>query len=159
MRVGQSAETFYYLFRYFPERAARPIPEITGRDLRPSPVKANISSTGQGNVVLLGFTDEGLRRFHQITRAEALRGRARADAAGQGASSSLDVVLEFAQHFAIVLDGELESTPYIDYKQNPDGIRVRAGAEISNIQSYREAKDLAIELQSGALPFRIVVVR
>ena len=69
------------------------------------------------------------------------------------------MVLEFAQHFAIVLDGELESTPYIDYKQNPDGIRVRAGAEISNIQSYREAKDLAIELQSGALPFRIVVVR
>jgi hypothetical protein len=51
----QHAKTYWYLFKYYPERAGHPIPEITERDLRRSRIRANVSSTGQGNVVLLDF--------------------------------------------------------------------------------------------------------
>src|SRR5205823_12502212 len=48
-------------------------------------------------------------------------------------------------------------TPYIDYKQNPNGIDPSAGgAEISNINSIGEAKNLALVLQTGALPVNFV---
>ncbi len=77
------------------------------------------------------------------------------DLAGQGGSSDPSVVQQFAQHFAIVLDGKLQSTPFIDYKQNPNGIDPSiGGAEISNINSIGEAKDLALVLKSGALPYK-----
>ncbi len=59
-----------------------------------------------------------------------------------------------------MLDGRLESTPFIDYRANPDGIDPAGnGAEISNIQSYDEAKDLALVLATGALPFHFAFVR
>jgi SecD/SecF fusion protein len=144
--------TAYYLFKYDPENATDPVPEATGKDLKLSDIQADISTSGQGNVVRLGFTSEGADKFHKITRDEAQRGQIAANAAGQ-TGSDLNTVLQFAQHFAIVLDGELKSTPYIDYKQNPDGIDPRGtGAEISNINSFGEAKDLALVLQTGALP-------
>jgi SecD/SecF fusion protein len=88
-----------------------------------------------------------------------VRGQALADAGGRGGSGNPGVVVQYAQHFAIVLDGELLSTPYIDYKQNPHGIDpAGTGAEISNIPSASEAKELAILLRSGALPLPLVVV-
>jgi SecD/SecF fusion protein len=146
----QTSPTLYYLFKFDPPR----IPEATGEDLKLSSIRADISSQGQGNVVQLGFTGEGARKFHDITRDEAHRGAIAASAAGQTGSDQ-QTVLQFAQHFAIVLDGELKSTPYIDYKQNPDGINPNpGGAEISNIQSFGEAKDLALVLQTGALPVK-----
>ena len=101
----------------------------------------------------LGFNSAGNKAFKAITGDEASRGQQAADAAGQGGTSDLNTVTRFAQHFAIVLDGELKSTPYIDYKQNPSGIDpTSTGAEISNIASFGEAKDLALVLQTGALP-------
>ena len=58
-----------------------------------------------------------------------------------------------------MLDGELKSTPYIDYKQNPDGIDPSGtGAEVSNITSFSEAKDLALVLQTGALPVQFTQI-
>ncbi len=58
------------------------------------------------------------------------------------------------QHFAIVLDHEIQSTPYIDYCQNPDGIPGDNGAQIDMGQGggLGEAKQLALVLQTGALP-------
>jgi SecD/SecF fusion protein len=152
VQQGQLAPTFYYLFKYEPDKPINPVPEATGKDLKLSAIRADISTQGQGNVVQLGFTGEGAKKFHDITREEAQRGEAKAVAAGQTGSDQ-NTVLQFAQHFAIVLDGQLKSTPYIDYKQNPDGIDpTGTGAEISNIQSFSEAKDLALVLQTGALP-------
>ncbi len=149
----QSASTYYYLLKFYPDRAENPIPEAKGDDLKLSAIRPDISTTGQGNEVLLGFKSEGNKKFHEITRAEAARGQQLADAAGEGGSSDLNTVIRYAQHFAIVLDGELKSTPYIDYKQNPDGIDPSgSGASISNINSYSEAKNLALVLQTGALP-------
>jgi SecD/SecF fusion protein len=145
---GETSPTVYYLFKFDPPA----IPEATGKDLKLSAIRAEISTQGQGNEVLLGFTGEGAKKFHDITREEAHRGAINASAAGQ-TGSDLNTVLQFAQHFAIVLDGELKSTPYIDYKQNPDGIDPSInGASISNINSFGEAKDLALVLQTGALP-------
>jgi SecD/SecF fusion protein len=152
VQQGQTAPTLYYLFKFEPNNATDPIPEATGKDLKLSAIRADISTQGQGNVVQLGFTSEGASKFHDITREEAIRGQNAANAAGQ-TGSDLNTVTQFAQHFAIVLDGELKSTPYIDYKQNPDGIDPSTGgAEISNIESFSEAKDLALVLQTGALP-------
>ena len=151
--AGQS--TVYYLFKYYPDRPINPIPAATGRDLKLSAIKADISTQGQGNVVQLGFNSAGNKAFKEITGDEASRGQLAADTAGQGSSSDLATVTQFAQHFAIVLDGELKSTPYIDYKQNPSGIDpTNGGAEVSNIASFGEAKDLALVLQTGALPVK-----
>jgi SecD/SecF fusion protein len=145
-----AAPTVYYLFKYDPPA----IPEATGEDLKLSGIQADISTQGQGNVVRLDFTGKGADKFHDITRKEAQRGAANAAAAGQ-TGSDINTVNQFAQHFAIVLDGDLKSTPYIDYKQNPDGIDpTGGGAEISNINSIGEAKDLALVLQTGALPVK-----
>jgi SecD/SecF fusion protein len=150
-----TAGTVYYLFKFDPLNPTHPIPEATGGDLKLSDISADISTSGQGNVVRLGFNSEGAKKFHEITRDEAIRGSAKASAAGQGGSSDLNTVTQYAQHFAIVLDGDLKSTPYIDYKQNPDGIDpTGTGAEISNINSFGEAKDLALVLQTGALPVK-----
>jgi len=150
--TGLTAPTVYYLFKFDPNNPTHPVPEATGEDLKLSAIQADISTSGQGNVVQLGFTGEGASKFHDITRAEAQRGSIAANAAGQ-TGSDLPTVTQFAQHFAIVLDNDLKSTPYIDYKQNPDGINPSGtGAEISNINSFGEAKDLALVLQTGALP-------
>jgi SecD/SecF fusion protein len=148
----QVSSRYWYLLKYDPQNKEHPVPEATGEDLKLSDIRADISTQGQGNVVLLGFTGEGAKKFHDITRAEAERGSIAANAAGQTGSDQ-NTIQQFAQHFAIVLDGEVKSTPYIDYKQNPGGIDpTGTGAEISNIQSLGEAKDLALVLQTGALP-------
>jgi hypothetical protein len=156
------SSTYYYVFKHFPSRASNPIPEVTGADLKLSTISAQAGTQpSEGTAfVTIGFTSEGNRKFRDITREEAQRGQALADAAGEGGANGLGTVIKYAQHFAIVLDGQLQSTPYIDYKQNPDGIDPSGeGAEISNIQSFGEAKDLAIVLRSGALPFHLVVAR
>jgi SecD/SecF fusion protein len=59
-----------------------------------------------------------------------------------------------AQHFAIVLDGEIQSVPYIDFVRNPDGIPGDNGAQIDmgGGGGLGEAKRLALVLQTGALP-------
>jgi SecD/SecF fusion protein len=159
--AGQGdAKTFYYLFRHDPDNRTSPVPEETRADLKRDVIKVDSGTGGEGNVVRLAFTSNGNRKFHQITRAEAARGQAAADAAGLGGSNDLGTVTQFAQHFAIVLDGELKSTPYIDYKQNPDGINPsNGGAEISNIGSFAEARGLSLVLQTGALPAQFVRVR
>jgi len=147
----------YYLFKYYPDRAGNAIPEATGKDLSNGAISAQVGTQpSEGNAfVQLGFKHEGNSKFLNITQKEAARGQAAADAAGQGGSSDPSVVQQFAQHFAIVLDGKLQSTPFIDYKQNPNGIDPSInGAEISNINSIGEAKDLALVLKSGALPYK-----
>jgi SecD/SecF fusion protein len=152
---------YWYLFKYDPFNAQSPVPEATGGDLKLSAISAQVGTQpSEGTAfVQLGFKNEGNKKFHEITGSEASRGQALADQAGKGSASDLATVSQFAQHFAIVLDGELKSTPYIDYKQNPGGIDPSGGgAEISNINSIGEAKDLAIVLKSGALPYKFVQI-
>ena len=158
--TGSPQGTFYYLFKYKPD-ASHPVPEATGADLKLSAIRGDLGTQpGQGTaIVQLGFKSSGNRKFHEITRDEAARGQAAADAAGQGSANDLSTISRFAQHFAIVLDGDLKSTPYINYKDNPDGIDpTGGGAELSNVRSRAEARELAVVLRAGPLPFRLVLV-
>jgi SecD/SecF fusion protein len=140
---------YYYLMKYFPDGTGpngTSIPEMTGSDLVLSGTRADFGTNGSP-VVLLQFTGHGSNQFQKITKAEAQRGQLRYNAAGRPGNPT-----NYAQHFAIVLDGVLESTPYIDFQQNPDGIP-GPNAEIDlNGGSFQEAKDLALVLQTGALP-------
>jgi preprotein translocase subunit SecD len=62
------------------------------------------------------------------------------------------------QHFAIVLDDDLESFPLIDYRKYPDGIASRF-VQIARLKNMREAREIALVLQTGALPVHFVRVR
>ena len=138
---GAASGRSYYLFEHEPG-ADPPVPQMTGDMLKLDGTRQDFDSSG-APIVTLQFTHAGDERFHDITRDEAIRGRA----------------LGVDQHFAIVLDGELRSWPQIDYRRFPDGIDpAGGGAEIDGLPSVGEAKALAVVLQTGALPveFRTV---
>ena len=63
-----------------------------------------------------------------------------------------------SQHFAIALDNELVSTPFINYQENPDGIDGVNGAQISGGFTITSAQDLAKILKIGALPLRLELI-
>ncbi len=140
----------FYLLKHhevkdFPDN---PIPEMTGGELKLSGTRADIDPQSNQPVVLMQFTGKGKKVFHEITRREAQRGATAC--AGQ---NSQEAVLRCAQHFAIVLDREVQSVPYIDFRRNPDGIPGDNGAQIDlGGGSLGDAKKLALVLQTGALP-------
>jgi SecD/SecF fusion protein len=137
--------TYYYLFKHgvYPLDSSSPYPQMTGKDLALSGTQADVDpQTGQP-IVTIKFKGKGNGLFHKITRAEAQRG------------SQLGVL----QSFAIVLDNQLYSFPTIDYKQYGDGIDPSGGgAQITGLSSQKEASDLALVLQTGALPVRFATV-
>lgn len=89
--------------------------------------------------VLIDFTSEGSAEFQRVTRElwrEGLR-------TGQSAT------------FAIVLDNVIESDPRIDHTDPTLRDGISGGAEISGNFTVSEAKDLALVLNTGALPVRL----
>ena len=133
---------YYYLFKFDPDNKENPVPEMTGADLKLDGTRQDFSQT-EGAIVLMQFTDSGGDKFHRITRDLAAR--------GQAASGTVQDDQQALQSFAIVLDREIKSAPTVDWKTNPDGIAGGA-AEITGIGDVGEAKDLALVLQTGALP-------
>jgi len=121
---------------------------MTGKDLKPSGTRADFNQLGQP-IVTMQFTGHGKKVFHDITKAEAKRGQI----AGNGNCSQ--TTPPGVQHFAIVLDRQIQSVPYIDYCKNPDGIPGDNGAEIDLGAggTIGDAKKLALVLQTGALPY------
>jgi SecD/SecF fusion protein len=143
-----TSKVFYLLKHREGPGVTDPIPEMTGTDLKLSGTRADIDPQSSQPVVLMQFTGEGKKIFHEITRREAQRGRL----ACQGASDQ-ESIQRCAQHFAIVLDNQIQSVPYIDFKRNPDGIPGDNGAQIDmGGGSLSDAKKLALVLQTGALP-------
>jgi SecD/SecF fusion protein len=134
---GPPAKTLFYLFKYIPNK----IPELTGGGLKLSGTRADFDQNNQP-IVLMSFTGKGGKKFHDITRAEAQRGKLRG----------------VAQHFAIVLDRQIQSFPQIDYTQYPDGIDPINGAQITGLRDFTEAKNIALVLQTGALPVNFVQI-
>jgi SecD/SecF fusion protein len=144
---GNGQKGFYLLKHHdvkdFPDN---PIPEMTGNQLKLSGTRADIDTQTNQPVVLMQFTGAGKKAFHEITRREAQRGALGGDC-NQGKPPPN------VQHFAIVLDRQIQSTPYIDYCVNPDGIPGDNGAQIDMGGSgLGDAKKLALVLQTGALP-------
>src|SRR5262245_8417611 len=152
--VGPPTTTYYYLFKYHPHgtETSGPIPEMTGSDLNLKGTKQDIGTQGTENgqpIVLMQFTHDGAKKFQSVTRTLAERGRTKSSSAGSPSGQEDN----YAQQFAIVLDREIKSAPTVSFRDNPNGIPGNNGAEITGIGSIGEAKDLALVLQTGALPY------
>jgi SecD/SecF fusion protein len=148
-------DNFVYLFKHDPD--AKDIedrfPQMAGGDLELDGTRQDFDTQSGQPIVTMQFTDAGADKFHDITREEADRGRFLYNRLGQGADPEA-----FNQSFAIVLDREIKSFPSIDFEQYPDGISGSNGAQITGLDSLQEAKDLALVLQTGALPVEFVTL-
>jgi len=134
--------TWYYLFKYQPPD----IPQMTGEDLKLSGTRADFD-TSPGNtgqpIVTMEFTGKGSKNFERITRDEWIRGKLR----------------QQPQHFAIVLDREIKTFPQIDFTDSSLSGGIGGGrAQIQGLNSFQEAKDIALVLQTGALPVKFVTL-
>jgi SecD/SecF fusion protein len=126
-------------------------PVLTGSDIT-NPVQGfdeGAGGNGQPNVNF-DFTSHGKTVFERVTKEIAHRGQ----------EAQLPGVAKAAaqQHFAIALDGQLITAPSIDYTQYPEGIDASNGSEISGGFTITSAQNLASELQSGALPIKLVLI-
>jgi hypothetical protein len=124
-------------------------PVLTGNDLR-NP-RQEFESQGQGAPdVAFDFTSHGREVFERVTKEIAKRGE---NLARPGVRKQ-----DTLQHFAIVLDDQLITTPTIDWLQYPEGINAKHGSEITGGFTLTSAQKLAAELQAGALPLRLELV-
>jgi SecD/SecF fusion protein len=123
-------------------------PGLSGTEIK-NP-EQNFDQQTNEPIVTMDFTDTGRKGFQSVTRSIAERG---ADNA-LPSSNPIDA----SQHFAIALDNELVSVPYINYQENPDGIDGQTGAEISGSFTVESAQDLANFLKIGALPIRLELI-
>ena len=96
-------------------------PGLSGTEIR-NPEQSFDQGVNNQPIVTFNFTDKGREAFQAITRKVAQRG---ADNALGGPP------IQTSQHFAIALDNELISAPYINWQENPDGIDGATGAQIS----------------------------
>jgi SecD/SecF fusion protein len=143
--VENPQQNFWYLLRY--DRSAG-IPEMTGEHLELDGTRQDFDTSTGEPIVTMQFTDRGGDLFQEITNREADRGQRLYNLrGGPGADPG-----QFFQHFAIVLDRQIKSWPSIDFQQYPNGIGGANGAQITGIGDLGEAQDLALVLQSGALP-------
>jgi protein-export membrane protein SecD len=114
---------------------------------KPAMTGAAISSARQGfdqfskANVLIDFTGTGGKAFEAVTKQLALTG----------------ALKQQDQSFAIVLDNAMESDPVVSYTENPQGIS-GGKAEITGSFTIQEAKDLALVLNTGALPVTLAPI-
>lgn len=135
---------YWYLFKL-------PTP-LTGKDLLESGIIADVDpNTGQP-IVTLQFTGHGSKLFQRMTRAEYNRGRVNAGQAGELNEYNPSIISRYAGHNAIVLDGELEETPYIDYTDSTLSHGIIGNAQITE-PNASAARRTALVLQSGSLPY------
>jgi len=143
-----AGQTDYYLFKHgsYPnDRYATDgkYPNMVGTELKLSGTRQDFDPSSGEPVVLMQFTGKGNKAFHQVTKNEWVRGQ----------------IQQAEQHFAIVLDDEIRSWPQIDYTDSSlaDGINPAGnGAQITGMASLNEAKNLALVLQTGALPVNFI---
>jgi SecD/SecF fusion protein len=126
-------------------------PVLSGSDVT-NPTQSfdeGAGGTGAPNVTF-GFTSHGKGIFERVTKEIAHRGQ-EAQLPGVTKEAAL-------QHFAVVLDGQLITTPSIDFTKYPEGIDSSNGSEISGGFTITSAQNLAQELQSGALPIKLALI-
>jgi SecD/SecF fusion protein len=111
-----------------------------------SPQQSTDPNTGRP-IITFGFNSKGKTEYQNVTAQITRRGSL---VSGRGQSLN--------QHFAVALDNQLITVPYIDYKQYPDGINGDAGADISGSFTTTYAQDLANELRLGALPLNLKLI-
>src|SRR3954454_73114 len=123
-------------------------PALGGTDIK-NPEQSFDQQSGNQPIVNFDLTGKGRKAFQDITREIAQRGADNAPPAANPTAAS--------QHFAIVLDNELVSAPFINYRELPDGID-GPSAQISGGFTITSAQDLAKILKIGALPIRLELI-
>src|SRR5664280_1913480 len=124
---------------------------LTGEDIKNPQQGFDEGAGGSGAPnVTFGFTSHGQSVFQRVTKEIAARGQ-EAQLPGVGKEAA-------QQHFAVVLDGQLITTPSIDYTKFPEGIDATTGSQISGGFTISSAQELAGELQSGALPIKLELI-
>jgi SecD/SecF fusion protein len=126
-------------------------PVLTGSDITHPQQGFDEGNGGNGQPnVNFGFTGTGKGVFENVTKKIAQRGQ---EAQLPGVSREAA-----QQHFAVALDGQLVTTPSIDYTKYPEGIDASNGSEISGGFTIGSAQELAEELSSGALPIKLNLI-
>jgi SecD/SecF fusion protein len=125
-------------------------PGLSGTDIR-NPEQNFDQRAGNEPIVTFDFTAKGRKAFQKITSEVARRGADNANPLNPDPIAS-------SHHFAIALDNELVSIPFINYRENPDGIDGRTGAQISGGFTITSAQDLAKVLKTGALPLKLDLI-
>jgi SecD/SecF fusion protein len=154
---------YWYLFKYkpsFTNKAGATVnpngpPELTGKDLVESGITQDVDPNTGSPIVNLQFTGHGQKEFKAITQAEYTRGRVNAGGANQlnpTGPNAQSIINHYAGHNAIVLDGRLQSTPYIDYTDPSLQTGIVTNAIITE-PSAKAAGQTAFVLQSGSLPY------
>jgi len=125
---------------------------LRGVDIR-NPQQRFAEPRGAGEpVVGFEFTSAGAKAFQELTRTLADRGsRSVGVQPGQSAADA-------NQHFAMVLDDQIVSVPYIDFRQNSEGVDGSTGSQIQGGFTIASARQLASILGSGALPVPLELV-
>ncbi|MEA2493203.1 MAG: SecD/SecF fusion protein, partial [Thermoleophilaceae bacterium] len=125
-------------------------PGLSGTDIK-NPEQNFDQRSGNEPIVTFDFSDKGRKAFQTITARVAQRGADNANPLNPDPTAN-------SQHFAIALDNELVSIPFINYRENPDGIDGSTGAQISGGFTITSAQDLAKVLKTGALPLRLELI-
>jgi SecD/SecF fusion protein len=121
---------------------------LSGTDIK-NP-KQQTDQSGAPNVTF-SFTNFGRQQFASTTKRIAQRGSQQILPPGTPPANA-------DQRFAITLDNQIVSLATVDFRDNPDGIDGRTGAEIDHIGSIQEANDLAQNLRIGALPINLKLI-
>jgi SecD/SecF fusion protein len=126
-------------------------PALKGTDIKNPEQNFDNGAGGSGApIVTFDFTGHGRKVWQNVTRQIAQR--------GQAAQLPGTPVRAAAQHFAVTLDNTLISVPFIDFKQNPDGIDGVNGSQIEGGFTISSAQRLANLLKSGALPVKLDLI-
>ncbi|MBV8218723.1 MAG: hypothetical protein JO325_09670 [Solirubrobacterales bacterium] len=115
---------------------------LTGSDIT-NPQQRTDPNIGSPDVTF-GFTSKGKTEFQAVTANLAHRGNLVSSTG-----------MTFNQHFAVALDNELITVPYVDFRQYPDGINGDKGADIAGSFTLSFARDLATILRYGPLPVEL----
>jgi SecD/SecF fusion protein len=126
---------------------------LRGKEIKDPEQNFNQGTGGNGApIVTFKFTDKGRKTWESVTKAIAQRGQ---ESVGILPSQQGDAAL---QHFAIVLDNELVSSPTIDFNKYPEGIDGRNGSQIEGGFTIKSAQELANILKTGALPVQLELI-
>lgn len=106
------------------------------------------TTAGDEPNVRFDFTEDGAARWAALTREVARRGQ-RLQPPGTDSATA-------AHHFAVVLDDEIISVPYVDFGTNPDGVDASNGAQITGGFTKESAEELAALLRAEPLPAPLV---
>ena len=124
-------------------------PVLNGQEIKNPRQSFDNGGSGAPNVTF-GFDSKGISTFKRVTREIAERGQ-HAQLPGVSKEAA-------QQHFAVVLDNQIITAPFIDYTENPEGIDPTTARRSSGGFTLTSAQNLADELQSGALPIKLELI-